>query len=369
MSEDPSLAKELEATRRELAQLKEQAERNSEILARSQARELSLLRAVDLQTLVHALLDGLRDSYALDHVTVIIPDPEHEVRHLLLDGMASEATPDGLLFVEGMSVVLPRYTDLEVSWLGEYRPDEHRMVFPGERGPGSVALIPLRQGGQLFGAVNFLSKNRDRFQKGQATDFLDHLGAIAAFALENAVNRARLRRSGFTDVLTGWYNRRYLQVRLVEELARAKRDSTSLACLILDIDHFKRVNDSHGHAAGDAVLRELAQKIAKRIRTTDVAARYGGEEFVILLPHTDTGAGITVAESIRRAVAEDRYGAASGLSLRITVSLGVSSVAPGRGTTDFQTMGDEMLARADRALYRAKAAGRNRVESDDEGDR
>lgn len=364
MSEDPSLAKELEATRRELARLKEQAERNSEILARSQARELSLLRAVDLRSLVHTLLEGLRDSYGLDRVTVIVPDPEHEVRHLLLDGVASGEAPDGLLFVEDMSAVSPRYADFEVSWLGEHRPDEHRMAFPGERGPGSVALIPLRQAGRVFGAINFLSRDRDRFQQGQATDFLDHLGAIAAFAIENAVNRARLRRSGFTDVLTGWYNRRYLQVRLVEELARAKRDSASLACLILDIDHFKTVNDGHGHAAGDAVLRELAQKIAKRIRTTDVAARYGGEEFVILLPDTDAAAGITVAESIRLAVAEDRYGAASGLALKITVSLGVSSVAPGRGTTDFKTMGDELLASADRALYRAKAAGRDRVESD-----
>src|SRR5690606_12847583 len=112
----------------------------------------------------------------------------------------------------------------------------------------------------------------------------------------NVVNRARLLRSGFTDVLTGWHNRRYLQVRLAEELARARRDESTLVCLMLDLDHFKQINDTWGHGAGDEVLREVAQRVESQVRDSDVAARYGGEEFVILLPHTDVAAGRLLAE-------------------------------------------------------------------------
>ena len=214
----------------------------------------------------------------------------------------------------------------------------------------------------MFGTLNFLSYDPYRFQSRQATDFFDHLGIIAAFALENSVNRARLRLSGFTDVLTGWYNRRYLEVRLLEELARACRNSAFLACLMLDIDHFKRVNDEHGHPAGDDALREMTGEIAKRIRATDVAARYGGEEFVILLPESDDDAGVSVAESIRRTVGAARYGARRNLGLEITVSIGVASCRPRRHDGSFEALATDLLARADSALYRAKSCGRNRVE-------
>jgi len=362
MSEDRALEEELKATRRELARLTEQAERNSRILAQSQARELSLLRAGDLQALFQVMLVGLRDSYGLDAVTVILCDPDHEMRHLLLAGSSPPAVTRGLFFVDDLERVSRAYRGLDAPRLGPYRPADHRSVFPGSSSPGSVALIPLREKGRLFGALNFLSRDPARFQPHQATDFLDHLGVIAAFALENSVNRARLRRSGFTDVLTGWYNRRYLEDRLLEELARAARDSTTLACLMLDIDHFKRVNDRYGHAAGDDVLREMAEKIAKRIRATDVAARYGGEEFVILLPDSDSAAGVSLAESIRQTVQAGRYGVGSGLELEITVSIGVAACQPGRDDTEFKGLGAELLASADRALYRAKSDGRNRVE-------
>src|SRR5690606_24722266 len=113
----------------------------------------------------------------------------------------------------------------------------------------------------------------------------------AAFCLESSANRARLVRSGLTDVLTGWHNRRYLQTRLMEELARCRRDGTPLTCLMIDVDHFKPINDRYGHLAGDEALRQLAQCIDGEIRDSDVSARYGGEEFVILLPRTDAVAG------------------------------------------------------------------------------
>ena len=187
------------------------------------------------------------------------------------------------------------------------------------------------------------------------------LGVVASLCIENAVNRARLRQSGFTDVLTGWHNRRYLQARMKEELARACRDGRSLVCMMFDVDHFKRVNDNWGHAAGDAVLRELAHRVDAEVRSSDVAARFGGEEFVILLPRTTSAEGRHVAERIREAVAAAPFGLPGGDELSVTVSIGIAEFQPGARRSDLKSLGEALIARADAALYDAKAAGRDRV--------
>jgi diguanylate cyclase (GGDEF)-like protein len=222
-------------------------------------------------------------------------------------------------------------------------------------------MIPLSHRGKLLGSINLCSKDPLRFTQVHASDFLAHTGIIASFCIENAVNRARLLRSGFTDVLTGWHNRRYLTVRINEELARARRDRTSLVCLMLDIDHFKRVNDTWGHAAGDAVLQELAQRIESQVRASDVAARYGGEEFVVLLPRTDVASASKLAERIRSAVAAEPVVLPNSDTVTITASIGIAEVSPRADDTDLKTLGDSLIARADVALYAAKSAGRDQV--------
>ena len=121
------------------------------------------------------------------------------------------------------------------------------------------------------------------------------------------MNRARLVRSGFTDVFTGWHNRRYLQTRLHEELARSRREVTTLTCLMIDVDHFKTINDAHGHLAGDEVLRQVARCIEAEVRGSDVSARYGGEEFVDLAAGTGVDAGRVLAERIRGAVSAEAF--------------------------------------------------------------
>lgn len=344
-----------------LARLRDEAERNSDILRRSQERELHLLQAEDLVTLFRRMLVDLRESYGLDTVTIVLCDPDHDVRHLILASEPDDRNLDGLLFVDGLAGLAPQYIALREPWLGDYSAPDHQLIFPATDGLKTIAIIPLKQQGRLFGSLNFGSGDDARFTTEHASDFFAHLGAIASFALENAVNRARLLRSGFTDVLTGWYNRRYLQVRIKEELARVRRHSTPLTCLMLDIDHFKKVNDEYGHAAGDEVLRDLAQLIEGEIRATDVAARYGGEEFVILLPDTDENSGALLAERIRGAVAAHPFTVADGVSISITVSIGVASSSPQRGDNDLKTAGDALMARADVALYKAKADGRDQV--------
>ena len=222
-------------------------------------------------------------------------------------------------------------------------------------------MIPLRHKNKLLGSINFCSADASRFTSDHAIDFFDHLGVIASFSLENVVNRARLLRSGFTDVLTGWNNRRYLHVRLNEELARARRDATTLACLMLDIDHFKQVNDTLGHAAGHEVIKEIAQRIELQVRASDVAARYGGEEFVILLPNTDTFSGQLLAERVRAEIGSMPIDVGQEKSTAVTVSIGIACTSPHRDDEDLKTTGESLLARADVSLNRAESAGRDQV--------
>ncbi len=348
----------------------DQAEKNMQIFRRSQDRELELLRAADLQTLFRALTHYLCESYGLRCVTVVIADPDHEIRHLLRVANGRPEQPPDVHLVESLTGITPRYTALRRPWTGSFSAADHQLLFPGATGIRSIAIIPLVHQGALFGSINFASPDQDRFTREQATDFLAHLGVIATVALENVVNRARLLRSGFTDVLTGWHNRRYLQMRLTEELARAARDSTCLVALMIDIDHFKRVNDTWGHAAGDRVLAELAQRIDAQVRASDIAARYGGEEFVALMPATTTLAGRRLAERIRAAVAAGPVEVGRNEFVIITTSIGIASISPDRAARDLKTLGDSLMARADVALYRAKSAGRDRIVVDEsDGDR
>ncbi len=355
------LAAELDATRRLLEKLRSEVASNDEKMRQTHRRELRLLQAESLDALIFALIEGLRVSYGLEYVSLVLCDPDHDIRHLLLANGTSAEDFDHLLMVEAMTGLAPQYIALQQPWLGAFAPSDHQLICPGAVDIKSIAIIPLTHRQKLLGSINLCIADVERFTPAHATDFLAHLGIIASFCVENAVTRARLMRSGFTDALTGWHNRRYLSVRLAEELARARRDGTRLVCLMLDIDHFKRVNDSWGHAAGDAVLRELAQRIESQVRASDVAARYGGEEFVVLLPGTDVASALLLAERIRQSVSTTPIDLPNGETVTITASIGISEVQPAPEADDLKTIGDSLIARADVALYAAKAAGRDRV--------
>lgn len=160
------------------------------------------------------------------------------------------------------------------------------------------------------------------------------------------------------DALTGLPNRRALDHELTRELARSLRDETGLALLMLDLDHFKAVNDTHGHRAGDDVLRAFAQVLRASVRASDLPCRYGGEEFVVVLPTADADAARQVASRIRTSLQGSRIQTSAG-ALRVTVSVGVAAVEA--GGLDGGAAPSELLDAADKALYRAKHEGRNRV--------
>lgn len=355
------LAAELDATRRRLDELTNAAARNAEKMQRSQDRELCLLQAEDLGALLSTMIDGLRTSYGLEYVSVVLCDPDHDIRHLLHANGRTAESFENLLMVESLSGLAPQYIALHQPWLGTFAACDHQMICPGAGDAKSIAMIPLSRRNKLIGSINLCSNDAQRFTRDHASDFLEHLGVIASFSIENAVNRARLLRSGFTDMLTGWNNRRYLSVRLSEELARARRDGAGVVCLMLDVDHFKQVNDTWGHAAGDAVLREMAQRIESQVRASDVAARYGGEEFVVLLPNTQVSSATLLAERVRQAVAEAPFDLPGGEKVSVTLSIGISEVHPKATDLDLKSLGESLVARADVALYAAKSAGRDRI--------
>ncbi|MDH5588759.1 MAG: diguanylate cyclase [Gemmatimonadota bacterium] len=164
-----------------------------------------------------------------------------------------------------------------------------------------------------------------------------------------------LERLANTDSLTGLANRRHFMDALQQELDRTSRYQRPLTLLLLDLDHFKKVNDTHGHPAGDEVLREAARAILSVCREVDTGARLGGEEMAILLPETDAEGALTVAERLRKKIWQTQHRSPAGASFRITTSIGVATTEKG-GTT-----AETLLQRADEALYEAKEGGRNQV--------
>jgi two-component system cell cycle response regulator len=162
-----------------------------------------------------------------------------------------------------------------------------------------------------------------------------------------------------TDALTGLFNRRYMESHLAMLMEQAASRGKPLTALVLDIDFFKSINDTHGHDAGDDVLREFALRIKRSIRGIDLACRYGGEEFVVIMPETDIAVGTMVAERLRRRIAADPFAIQQGTrTVQVTISIGVAAM---RGKEDSAAA---IVKRADQALYKAKRDGRNRVVPD-----
>jgi diguanylate cyclase (GGDEF)-like protein/PAS domain S-box-containing protein len=179
--------------------------------------------------------------------------------------------------------------------------------------------------------------------------------AVATDITERKGLERELRRLATTDPLTGAFNRRHFMSAASQEMERSARYGSPLAVLMIDIDHFKSINDQHGHALGDEVLKAAVEVCRATLREVDVFARFGGEEFSVLLPQTDSAGAAGLAERLRRAVAAMVVPLASG-DLRVTISVGVAV------RQEDEASFDHLLGRADRALYRAKAMGRDRVE-------
>ncbi len=226
----------------------------------------------------------------------------------------------------------------------------------------SAAFLPLVRSNRIIGALMLLSQDSHRYQANIGTLFLQKLSAMTAVAIENCLNQQRIKEISYQDVLTQAYNRRYFDLRFKDEIARCTRWDDDLICMFLDVDHFKKINDTYGHQTGDLVLRHMVGLIKEQVRSCDIVARYGGEEFVVALPSTNLTAAQEIAERLRHAInafAIILYDK----QLHISVSIGMASL---RGLITAQHHDNDyictaLLDRADKALYEAKAGGRNRV--------
>jgi len=212
--------------------------------------------------------------------------------------------------------------------------------------------LPLAVGSERLGSLLLVGASFDDDQKLTASSLASH----AAIALENARLHRIVERQALVDGLTGVANRRRCSEALSMEVARAARHGTPLALVLADLDDFKVVNDEHGHAAGDLVLREFADVLRSTLRESDLAGRWGGEEFLLLLPGTDAAGAAHLADRVRIAFTERPMLAPGGAALAVTCSFGVAQHRPGEDE-------EELFGAADRALYRAKRLGKNRVET------
>jgi diguanylate cyclase (GGDEF)-like protein len=222
--------------------------------------------------------------------------------------------------------------------------DPRASVVPGtELVPEAVACMPLIAHGTLLGVLGLYRRSPRRHFDAGEIELVADFAAVAAIALDNAKARAELERLAITDDLTGLANRRHFRLELERAIAHARRYRSPLSLLLLDLDNFKSVNDSYGHAQGDEALKTVATTIRGRLRGTDLAARIGGDEFAVLLPQIGRQAAEALAESLAEAVYE-----ALPAPLSVTASVGVSTFRQ-------QTMSD-LLAEADRFLYEAKSS-------------
>ncbi len=224
-------------------------------------------------------------------------------------------------------------------------------VSPGSLVPRAVCTV--RAGEMVKGLIAMYSGIEDAAKGGAATK--ETLLRQAFMVLENAWLYRQIARVSVTDGLTGLTNVRHFREQAQREHSRARRHNDPYSVLMMDIDHFKKINDIHGHPVGDTVLREMAAIFREAVRITDLPARYGGEEFIVFLPRTRLSEAAIVGERIREAVERKVFAAPSPM-LRCTVSVGVASFLPGTEGTEKTVIG-----RADQALYSAKHGGRNRV--------
>ncbi len=348
--------------RQKLLELNREAQNNEATLKRFHSRELELLTCDSLPELLNSLTDGMQVSFQIKSIQLILQDPEHEIRHLLNNLGIPETAFPGIRFVDKLESINHRYRNLHSPWLGPFQSPEYAGMFSDTAELRSIAILPIYCRSRMIGSLNLGSSSSDRFTRHHACDFLERLATVAGVCLENSINRERLVISGLTDPLTGLHNRRYLDRRLGEELARASRYNQPMSCLFVDADNFKLINDTYGHKAGDIALRELACRIRSQLRTNDIATRYGGEEFALLLPQTTLDEAAMLAERIRLEVATSPITLDDGNAIKLTVSIGVSETLPMLGKTPHKEMGEHLLASADEAVYLAKNNGRNRIE-------
>ena len=325
-------------------------------LERRRAQQLEAINAIAQQMtvmleskeLLPKVCSLIGDAFDIDHVSVLMKEEEEFVLKAHEGKLTLRASKGGKLptaegvwgrvLMSGKTLVIGDVTK-EKGYAGFFEESRSRMC------------IPLVSFGQLLGVLTLDSAQTETFGSADQQT-LEAVADICATAIQNAQHVERVRQLAYIDGLTGIFNRRFFELRISEEIERAKRFGAGMAVIMVDIDQFKRLNDEFGHLLGDEVLRQISSIFSQHLRKIDVVCRYGGEEFAILLSQTNAEHALRVAEKLRRVIEEWQF---PGVPRSVTISAGAATF-PDHGTTR-----DDLVKAADAGLYVAKQAGRNQV--------
>jgi len=348
----------------ENCQLYEKGQREREALSTT-LNNLSLLHSIgqamtyisDLKSLLEYILNqAIKISNAEKGSIMLYDRDTDELSVRILTGMADTAHQEKVnnkevpckRFKPGEGVAGKVFQTGNSVFLNKVK-DAIDFVDPQSSYVDSIACIPMKVYGEILGVINVTNRQ----DKSAFTDEdIDMLKAIADQAAI-AISKAQLWDMAFTDSLTGLYDRRYFKVKLHEEIQRAKRYDRPFSILMADLDNFKKINDTYGHAEGDRALKAIGRMLRKQIREVDIIARYGGDEFIMFFPEKGKADAHQLAKRLKEQIAGDHFVNAS----TISVSIGIASY-PEDGKKI-----EVLIDKADRAMYHAKQMGRNRIES------
>lgn len=325
-------------------------------LERRRALQLEVINAIaqqttavlDLNELLSRVCVLVQQAFQVSQVSVLLKDQEDVVLRAQHGTLTATISQGGRLpaaqglwgnALESQRTITENEVEKSPDYVGFYRETASRMC------------IPLISFGQILGVLVLDSDQKGAFSPNDSQP-LESVADICATAIQNAYYVERVKQLAYLDGLTGIFNRRYFELRIEEEMERAQRFGSGLAVIMIDIDHFKRINDEFGHLLGDEVLRQVSSIFHHELRKMDISCRYGGEEFAILLSQTNLTEALTVAEKLRTVVENWQF---PGVPRPVTISAGAASYGE-HGITR-----DELVKEADAALYAAKQAGRNRV--------
>jgi diguanylate cyclase (GGDEF)-like protein len=324
-------------------------------LEQQRARQLQAINAIaqqttavlDLEELLNRVCELIQDAFRVSHVSLFLRE-DHDLVLRAHHGTLTPRIPQGGRFPASnepwASILANGRTVME----SDLRSATTLKFFAES---ASRMRIPLVSFGQTLGILALDSSDPDAFRDGDLQS-LESVADICATAIQNAHYVERVKQLAYLDGLTGIFNRRFFEMRILEEIERARRYGTGMAVIMADIDQFKRLNDEFGHVLGDEVLRQVSSLFHQQLRKIDVVCRYGGEEFGILLTQTTATHAMIIAEKLRKMVEGWQF---PGVPRTVTISAGAAAF-PEHGTTR-----DELVKAADAGLYAAKQSGRNKV--------
>ncbi|MBI5755837.1 MAG: sensor domain-containing diguanylate cyclase [Nitrospirae bacterium] len=325
-----------------------------------------LFSTLDTKSILYLIVKKISEVMHVARCSIILIDKERHIGNILatfedpaLDTLSIDLIkyPEIVKSVEDEETVIIRDVGVDPVMRGV----RENLLGMGIR---SIMVIPIRYTEGAIGALYLRTSRKDAVFSERDIKLCQVIADSAAVALKNAhlfnvikEEKTLLEKMAVTDDLTRLYNHRYFVRRLGEEFKRARRYKNSISCVMLDIDNFKKVNDTYGHQSGDWVLQEVAKVIRDSVRETDVVARYGGEEFAVILPHTGREDAIKLAERIRQSIKGFRFDAV-GNGEQITASMGVATYPD----TEIRDI-DDLVRKADNGLYKAKSNGKDMVVS------